>query len=116
MNGAPWYLPATPSWSGVWSSNSSALSPIFLSWSPARTTVERQKLQTANGDAAERNSTGAPQLGHAARYARWGEGSEVANRCGCTKEAPRGASSRRHITSNELLQQLGLLRVELFLR
>ena len=67
MNGAPWYLPETPSCSGVWSSKSSALSPIFLSSSPARTTVERQKLQTANGDAAERNSTGAPQFGHAAR-------------------------------------------------
>jgi len=26
-----------------------------------------QKLQTANADAAERNSTGAPQFGHAAR-------------------------------------------------
>jgi hypothetical protein len=51
----------------VWSSNSSALSPIFRSSLPARTTVERQKLQTANGDAAERNSTGAPQFGHGAR-------------------------------------------------
>jgi hypothetical protein len=51
----------------VWSSNSSALSPIFRSSLPARTTVERQKLQTANGDDAERNSTGAPQFGHGAR-------------------------------------------------
>ena len=67
MKVAPWYLPAAPSCSGVWSSKTSALSPIFLSWSPARTTVERQKLQTANGAAAERNSTGAPQLGQAAR-------------------------------------------------
>jgi hypothetical protein len=67
VNGAPWYLPAAPSCSGVWSSNSSALSPIFFSASPLRTTVERQKLQTANGEAAERNSTGAPQFGHGAR-------------------------------------------------
>jgi hypothetical protein len=67
MKAAPWYLPAAPSCSGVWSSKSSALSPILRSWSPARTTVERQKPQTANGEAAERNSTGAPQFGHAAR-------------------------------------------------
>jgi hypothetical protein len=60
-------VPLTPSCSGVWSSNSSALSPILRSSLPARTTVERQKLQTANGDAAERNSTGAPQFGHGAR-------------------------------------------------
>jgi hypothetical protein len=44
-------------------------------WSPARTTVERQKPQTAKGEAAERNSTGAPQFGHAARYARCAAGS-----------------------------------------
>ena len=67
VNAVPWYFPETPSWSGVWSSKSSALSPILRSSSPLRTTVERQKLQTANGDAAERNSTGAPQFGHAAR-------------------------------------------------
>lgn len=35
--------------------------------SPSRTMLERQKLQTANADAAERNSTGAPQFGQAAR-------------------------------------------------
>jgi hypothetical protein len=35
--------------------------------SPSRTTVLRQKLQTANADCALRNSTGAPQPGHAAR-------------------------------------------------
>jgi hypothetical protein len=35
--------------------------------SPSRTTVLWQKLQTANADAAERNSTGAPQFGQAAR-------------------------------------------------
>jgi hypothetical protein len=32
--------------------------------------VERQKLHTALADAAEANSTGAPQLGQAARQAR----------------------------------------------
>ena len=63
----PWYLPLAPSWSGVWSSKSSALCPILRNWSPERTTVVRQKLQTANGAAAERNSTGAPQFGQAAR-------------------------------------------------
>ena len=67
VNGAPAYFPAAPSASGEWSSKTSALSPILRSASPARTTVEWQKLQTANGDAAERKSTGAPQLGHAAR-------------------------------------------------
>jgi hypothetical protein len=35
--------------------------------SPSRTTVLLQKPQTANADAGERKSTGAPQLGHAAR-------------------------------------------------
>jgi hypothetical protein len=34
---------------------------------PSRTIVLRQKLQTAKAEAAERNSTGAPQFGHAAR-------------------------------------------------
>jgi len=34
-----------------------------------------QKLQTANADAGERKSTGAPQFGHAARYPRCGDGS-----------------------------------------
>jgi len=38
--------------------------------SPSRTSVLRQKLHTALLDAAEANSTGAPQLGQAARYAR----------------------------------------------
>jgi hypothetical protein len=33
----------------------------------------RQKLQTALAEAAEANSTGAPQFGHAARYARCGD-------------------------------------------
>ena len=51
----------------MWSSKTSALSPILRSVSPARTTTERQKLHTANGVAAEANSTGAPQFGHAAR-------------------------------------------------
>jgi len=41
--------------------------------SPSRTSVLRQKLQTALADAAEANSTGAPQLGQAARYARCGD-------------------------------------------
>jgi hypothetical protein len=57
----------TPSCSGEWSSNSSALVPMRRSASPSRTRVLRQKLQTALADAAEANSTGAPQLGHAAR-------------------------------------------------
>jgi hypothetical protein len=35
--------------------------------------VLRQKLHTALADAAEANSTGAPQLGQAARYVRCGE-------------------------------------------
>ena len=35
--------------------------------SPSRTSVLRQKLHTALADAAERNSTGAPQFGHATR-------------------------------------------------
>ena len=56
-----------PSCRGEWSSNSSALSPILRSAAPSRTRVDLQKLQTANADAAERNSTGAPQFGHAAR-------------------------------------------------
>jgi len=51
----------------LWSSNSSALVPMRLSASPSRTRVLRQKPQTALADAADANSTGAPQLGHAAR-------------------------------------------------
>jgi hypothetical protein len=47
--------------------------------SPSRTKVLRQKLHTALADAAEANSTGAPQFGHAARYARCGV---VATRAG----------------------------------
>src|SRR5204863_6870253 len=35
---------------------------------------------------------------------------------GARKRSRAGSASRRHITSNELLQQLGLLGVELFLR
>jgi hypothetical protein len=35
--------------------------------SPSRTNVLRQKPHTALAEAAEANSTGAPQLGHAAR-------------------------------------------------
>ena len=51
--------------------------------SPSRARVLRQKLQTAMGDAADVKSTGAPQLGQAARQARWGEGVELANgKCG----------------------------------
>jgi hypothetical protein len=53
--------------SGEWSSKSSALSPTLRSAAPSRTTTERQNEQTANGVAAERKSTGAPQFGHAAR-------------------------------------------------
>jgi len=34
---------------------------------PSRTSVLRQKLQTALAEAAEANETGAPQLGQAAR-------------------------------------------------
>ena len=67
MKGVPWKRPLAPSCSGEWSSNSSALSPILRSASPSRTIVLRQKLQTANADAGERKSTGAPQFGQAAR-------------------------------------------------
>jgi len=35
--------------------------------SPSRTSVLRQKLHTALAEAAEANSTGAPQFGQAAR-------------------------------------------------
>jgi hypothetical protein len=35
--------------------------------------VLRQKLQTALAEAADAKSTGAPQFGQAARYARWGD-------------------------------------------
>ncbi len=63
----PLRVPRTPSCSGLWSSNSSALMPMRLSASPSRTSVLRQKLQTALALAAEANSTGAPQFGHAAR-------------------------------------------------
>jgi hypothetical protein len=63
-----------PSWSGEWSSNNSAEVPMRRSVSPSRASVLRQKLQIALADAAERNSTGAPQFGHAARQARWGAG------------------------------------------
>jgi hypothetical protein len=35
--------------------------------SPSRTSVLRQKPQTALAEAADAKSTGAPQLGHAAR-------------------------------------------------
>jgi hypothetical protein len=38
--------------------------------SPSRNSVERQKLQTALAEAAEANSTDAPQFGHAARQTR----------------------------------------------
>jgi hypothetical protein len=74
VNVAPCHLPAAPSCNGEWSSNSSALWPILRSASPSRTTVLRQKLQMANADAWETKSTGAPQFGQAARYARWGGG------------------------------------------
>jgi len=43
------------------------MTPTRLSASPSRTSVLRQKLHTALAEAADRNSTGAPQLGHAAR-------------------------------------------------
>jgi hypothetical protein len=35
--------------------------------SPSRSKVLRQKLQTALAEAADRKTTGAPQLGHSAR-------------------------------------------------
>ena len=63
----PWRWPRTPSCSGLWSSKSSAETPMRRSASPSRTSVLRQKLQTALADAADANSTGAPQFGQAAR-------------------------------------------------
>jgi len=63
----PWRLPRTPSCSGLWSSKSSALSPMRRSCSPSRTKLLRQKLHTALVEASEANSNGAPQLGQAAR-------------------------------------------------
>ena len=63
----PWRVPCAPSCRGLWSSKSSALRPMRRSASPSRTSVLRQKLQTALADAAEAKSTGAPQLGQAAR-------------------------------------------------
>jgi len=62
--------PLAPSCSGEWSSNSSALMPMRCSASPSRSSVERQKPQTALADAADWKSTGAPQLGQSARQAR----------------------------------------------
>ena len=61
---------------GLKSSNNSAILPIRDSTSPWRTTVLWQYPQTAYADCALRKSTGAPQPGHGARYARCG--SEVA--------------------------------------
>jgi hypothetical protein len=94
VKATPWWVPAAPSCSGEWSSNSSALTPMRRSASPSRTSVLRQKLQTALADAAEANSTGAPQFGHAARQARLGARPT-------TSVCPR--------RSDQLLQQLGLL-------
>jgi hypothetical protein len=70
----PWYWPSAPSWSGEWSSNSSAETPTWRSTSPSRSKVLRQKPHTALADAAEAKSTGAPQFGQAARQARWAFG------------------------------------------
>src|SRR3954468_7960364 len=72
MKLVPWKVPLAPMASGEKSSKISALVPILRSDSPSRTSVLRQKLQTAVDDDAERKSTGAPQLGHAARQARCG--------------------------------------------
>src|SRR6218665_4129578 len=72
---------------------SSAVVRIVRSDSPSRSSVLRQKLQTALLDAAEANSTGAPQFGQAA----------VQRRCACSVAKE----------SAELLEQLGLLGGEL---
>ena len=67
VKATPWYRPAAPSCSGLWSSNSSALVPMRFRASPSRTSVLRQKPHTALAEAADAKSTGAPQFGHAAR-------------------------------------------------
>src|ERR1700749_4968181 len=98
MKLAPCQLPLAPIVSGVKSSKTSALTPILRSDSPSRTSVLRQKLQTALADAADRNSTGAPQFGQAARQARC---DEVAIR-----RPPRQDVTRWPRTPSQLLQQL----------
>jgi hypothetical protein len=67
VKAAPPYVPPAPSCSGEWVVEQLGAFADLAQASPSRSSVLLQKLQTANADAAERNSTGAPQFGHAAR-------------------------------------------------